>query len=156
MPGFVGVYLRTGLHPSDDQLIMKGVYLWTSLIIRPNSKRKVGVDIARRVLTLAILPVDCASKVFFCAVLYLIYISLTANGPNVLGYQSHLLQRCHSACGHEGSSHLSPVLAQRFFIAMQVQHSYNSSTNGWILLTHVPPLSATNISQNKNPDFLKN
>ena len=24
------------------------------------------------------------------------------------------------------------------FIAMQVQHSYNSATNGWTLLTHVP------------------
>ena len=43
-----------------------------------------------------------------------------------LVYQSHLLQRCHpvDACGHEGSSHLFPVLAFRFFIAMQVQHSY--------------------------------
>ena len=30
-----------------------------------------------------------------------------------------------------------------FFIALQVQHSYNSSTNGWILLTHVPTLSVT-------------
>ena len=31
-----------------------------------------------------------------------------------------------------------------FFIAMQVQHSsYNSSTNGCILLTHVPTLSVT-------------
>ena len=30
-----------------------------------------------------------------------------------------------------------------FFIAMQVQHSYNSSTNGRILLTHVPTLSVT-------------
>ena len=30
-----------------------------------------------------------------------------------------------------------------FFIVMQVQHSYNSSTNGWILLTHVPTLSVT-------------
>ena len=36
-------------------------------------------------------------------------------GFNVLGYQSHLLQRCHPACGHEGSSHLSPVLTLRFF-----------------------------------------
>ena len=33
-------------------------------------------------------------------------------------------------CGHKGSSHLSPVHALQFFIAMQVQHSYNSSTNG--------------------------
>ena len=41
-------------------------------------------------------------------------------GPNVQDYQSSLLQRCHPACGHEGSSHLSPVLALQFFIAMQV------------------------------------
>ena len=39
---------------------------------------------------------------------------------NVLGCQSHQLQRCLpvNACGHEGSSHLSPVLALRIFIAM--------------------------------------
>ena len=32
-----------------------------------------------------------------------------------------------NACGHEGFSHLSSGLALRFFIAMQVQHSYNYS-----------------------------
>ena len=47
-------------------------------------------------------------------------ISLIADGPH----------HCHPACGHKGSSHLSPVHALQFFIAMQVQHSYNSSTNG--------------------------
>ena len=47
-------------------------------------------------------------------------ISLVADGPH----------HYHPACGHEGSSHLSPVHALQFFIAMQVQHSYNSSTNG--------------------------
>ena len=51
-------------------------------------------------------------------------ISLTAAGHQ----RSHLLQCCHSACGHEGSSHLSPVLALRVFIGMQVQHSYSSSS----------------------------
>ena len=57
-------------------------------------------------------------------------------GVNVLGYQSQLLQRCHPVCGHEGSSHLSPVLALRFFIAMHVQYPYNSSTDGGsVLLT---------------------
>ena len=50
-------------------------------------------------------------------------------GLNLLGYQSHLLQRCHPACGHEGSSHIYPVLALRIFISMQVEHSYNSSIN---------------------------
>ena len=48
------------------------------------------------------------------------FISLIADEP-----------RCyHPACGHKGSSHLSPVHALQFFIAMQVQHSYSSSTNG--------------------------
>ena len=47
-------------------------------------------------------------------------ISLIADGPH----------HYHPACGHKGSSHLSPVHALQFFIAMQVQHSYNSSTNG--------------------------
>ena len=47
-------------------------------------------------------------------------ISLIANGPH----------HYHPACGHKGSFHLSPVHALQFFIAMQVQHSYNSSTNG--------------------------
>ena len=32
----------------------------------------------------------------------------------VLGYQSHVLQRCHPACSYEGSSYLSPVLAYDF------------------------------------------
>ena len=41
------------------------------------------------------------------------------------------------------NSHLSPVHALRFIIAMQVQHSYNSSANGRILLTHVLTFSAT-------------
>ena len=61
------------------------------------------------------------------------FISLIADGPH----------HYHPACGHKGSSHLSPVHALQFFIAMQGQHSYNSSTNGWILLTHVPTLSVT-------------
>ena len=28
-------------------------------------------------------------------------------GLNVLGYQSHVQQRCHVACGHEASSYLT-------------------------------------------------
>ena len=61
------------------------------------------------------------------------FISLIADEPH----------HYHLACGHIGSSHLSPVHALQFFIAMQVQRSYNSSTNGCILLTHVPTLSVT-------------
>ena len=52
--------------------------------------------------------------------LFFSFISLIADGPH----------HYHPACGHKGSSHLSPVHALQFFIAMQVQHSYNSSTNG--------------------------
>ena len=39
----------------------------------------------------------------------------------------------------------SPLPGSRLtiFIAMQGRQSYNSSTNGWILLTHVPTLSDT-------------
>ena len=59
------------------------------------------------------------------AVLFASY--LRSMGLKVLGYRSHLLQRCHPACGHEGSSHLSAVLALWVFIAKQVQHSYSSS-----------------------------
>ena len=47
-------------------------------------------------------------------------ISLIADGPH----------HYHPACGHKGSSHLSPLHALQFFIAMQVQHSYSSSTTG--------------------------
>ena len=42
-------------------------------------------------------------------------------GLNVLGYQSHLLQRCHPACGHYGYSHLSPVLAYVFLSRCEIQ-----------------------------------
>ena len=42
------------------------------------------------------------------------------------------------------------------FIAMQVQHSYNSLTNGWILLTHVlTALSATTEEITPNPDLTR-
>ena len=50
----------------------------------------------------------------------LFFISLIADGTH----------HYHPACGHKGSSHLSPVHALQLFIAMQVQHSYNSSANG--------------------------
>ena len=48
------------------------------------------------------------------------FIALIADGPH----------HYHPACGYKGSSHLFPVHALQFVIAMQVQHSYNSSTNG--------------------------
>ena len=43
----------------------------------------------------------------FCFCLYITW----SMGLNVLAYQSYVLQYCHPACGHEGYSHLSPVLA---------------------------------------------
>ena len=55
-----------------------------------------------------------------CNFLFLFVSHLEPIDLNVLGYLSHLLLRCHLACGYEGSSHLAPVLAIRFFIAMQV------------------------------------
>ena len=63
----------------------------------------------------------------FCTLVFcfLFVFQLHPMDLKVLGYQSHLLQRCHPACGHEGSSHLSPVLDLRMFIAMQIQHSCN-------------------------------
>ena len=57
---------------------------------------------------------------FFFFFFFSSLISLIADGPH----------HYHPACGHKGSSHLSPVHALQCFIAMQVQHSYNSSTNG--------------------------
>ena len=63
--------------------------------------------------------------------------------PNVLGYQSYLLQRCRPVWVTKDLPRLSPVFALRMFIATQVQHSYNSSINGRILLTHVLMLCAT-------------
>ena len=60
-------------------------------------------------------------KMFRCFFsLFFSLISLITDGPH----------HYHPACGHKGYSHLSPVHALQFFIAMQVQHSYNSSTNG--------------------------
>ena len=57
---------------------------------------------------------------FVLFLFFFFFISLIADGPHYY----------HPACGHKGSSHLSPVHALQFFIEMQVQHSYNSSTNG--------------------------
>ena len=57
-------------------------------------------------------------------VLFLFVSHLWPMGLNVLDYHSHLLQRFHPTCGHEGCSHLSPVLVLRVFTAMQIQHSY--------------------------------
>ena len=64
-------------------------------------------------------PISCT----FLSFLYYVVLFVSPSRPmglNVLGYQSHLLQRCHPACGHEGSSHisLSPVLALLYYYSM--------------------------------------
>ena len=62
-----------------------------------------------------------SSALFFFSFFFFFHLTyMIADGPH----------HYHPACGHKGSSHLSPVYALQFFIAMQVQHSYNSSTNG--------------------------
>ena len=50
---------------------------------------------------------------------------------------------CHPACSHRRTIPSLPGSRLRFFFAAQVQHSYNWSTNGCILLTHVFTLSTT-------------
>ena len=42
-----------------------------------------------------------------------------------------------------------------FFIAMQVQHSYNSSTNGWILRTYSSSHSFRYERKNTNPTLVR-
>ena len=63
-------------------------------------------------------------------------------GLNVLGYQSHFLQPTLPSCLSwplRMLPDLSPLLALlRYFVAMYFQHySCNSSTDGWLLLTHM-------------------
>ena len=53
------------------------------------------------------------------------FISLITDGP----------QRHHPACGNELTSHLSPIHALQFFIAMQVQHS--QIINQWLHFTQL-------------------
>ena len=61
-------------------------------------------------------PVEVTDTILF---LFFSFISLIADGPH----------HYHPACGHKGSFPISPRFTPyKFFIAMQVQHSYNSST----------------------------
>ena len=71
-------------------------------------------------------------------------ISLIADGPH----------HYHPACGHKGSSHLSPVHALQFFIAMQVQHSYNSS-NQWLNFTYSRSHAFRYERNNTNPTLVR-
>ena len=88
---------------------------------------EVRIDQAHRAQLIArsIISSGCVSlvkSVFgFVVFFFFFFVSLIiADGPH----------HYHPTCGHKGSSHLSPVRALQFFYPMQVQHSYNSSTNG--------------------------
>ena len=48
----------------------------------------------------------------------------------VLGYKSHLLQPCHPACGHQGSSRLSTVLAYE----LQYRCKYSTPTTRQLMV----------------------
>ena len=106
-------------------------YEQSELLIDDDEEKSTQKNVRRHKKTLAVADRGAITEHFFFFSSF--FISLIADGPH----------HYHPACGHQRSSHLSPVYALQFFIAMQVQHSYNSSTNGWILLTHVPTLSVT-------------
>ena len=59
--------------------------------------------------------------------IYFLFVShLRSMGLNVLGYLSLLLQSCHPACGDEGSSHLSPVLALHDFLSRRKFNTFTT------------------------------
>ena len=105
-------------------------------------------------------PLFCCAYVFSVFLFFVFFCISRSLGVNVLGYTNPpYFKRCHPAYGQKGSSHLSPVLALRIFIAMvQVQHPYNSSTNEWLYFTHHAVCSHAFCygSQNKNnPAFTR-
>ena len=55
-------------------------------------------------------------------------------GLNVQGYRSHLLQRWHpvNACGHEGPSDLSAVLALYIFFYRDASSALLQPVNQWL------------------------
>ena len=94
---FWGKYVRLGYETKSLRSCMRKQYRRTYYVIRDGTE-----SILEKVM----------SVVLRQPVHFILFVShLRPMGFNVLGYQSHLLQGCHSACGHEGSSHLSPVLA---------------------------------------------
>ena len=70
----------------------------------------------------------------------------------------NLSQRCYPVCGHEGSSHISPVLALRMCIAVQEQYNSTLTTRQSIAEFYFVAHShgfRYGISQNKNPDLFR-
>ena len=70
--------------------------------------------LALRRLLAPVLPPTFSSPFFFFCILPM------ADGPQrAIRLPIPPTKRCHPVCGNDGSSHLSPVLNSRFFIAMQ-------------------------------------
>ena len=86
---------------------------------------------------------DIFARLFFFF-FFFFFISPIADGPH----------HYHPVCGHKGSSHLSPVHALHFFIAMQVQHSYNSS-NQWLNFTYSRSNAFRYERKNTNPTLVR-
>ena len=86
-------------------------------------------------------------------------ISLMTDGPQraIIGYQSHLLQSCRPACGHEGSSHLSSVLALRFlFFYHEASSALSRLVNQRLDFTYSCSHAFRYGRQNKKSAFDKN
>ena len=85
---------------------------------------------------------------FFCVCLYLTYGRLGLDGLKI-GYQSHKVQRCHPACGHEESSHPSPRFSPSrydFLSRCKFSSLFLQLVSQWLNFpysTHVLKISAT-------------
>ena len=96
-----------------------------------------------RAVSPSVAPACSPALVLFLMFLFLLFVShLRPMGPNVLGYQSHLLQRCPPPCGNKEYSHLHPVLAFRFLSRCKFSTLTTRQPTGQILLTHVLTCSA--------------
>ena len=80
-------------------------------------------------------PRKCVPMAFTAERTRAIFFTFTASGPQ--------RYNCHLPATTEGSSHLSPVLAFRILIALQVQHSYKL-VNRWLKFLLVYAYSAGN------------
>ena len=75
-------------------------------------------------------------------VFFLLLSRLRPMGLNVLGFPSHLLQRCHhchpvtvNACGHEGSLNLSPV-SMLFILSLAFPRGFSDSCYEYVCSSH--------------------
>ena len=80
-------------------------------------------------------------------------------GLNVLSYQSHLMQPCHPADGHEGSSHLSLVLSPCDFLSRcksALLQFFDQTVEFYLLYSLTFSRCPLRKSQNKNHFFDNN